>query len=78
MGGVGLQRCDPECLGETPPHQRRQHFAADPHDARTDAADIPRILLDKLCEVFGFTRGVILASPEQDLALFSGDLIYVP
>ncbi|TMK66496.1 MAG: hypothetical protein E6G52_03325, partial [Actinobacteria bacterium] len=40
-------------------------------DARTDAADIPRILLDKLCEVFGFTRGVILASPEQDLAVLA-------
>jgi len=40
-------------------------------DARTDASDIPRILLDKLCEVFGFTRGVILASPEQDLALLA-------
>ena len=40
-------------------------------DARTDASDIPRILLDKLCEVFGFTRGVILASPEQDLAVLA-------
>jgi signal transduction histidine kinase len=40
-------------------------------DARTEAADIPHILLDKLGEVFGFTRGVILASPEQDLALLA-------
>jgi signal transduction histidine kinase len=40
-------------------------------DARTDASDIPRILLDKLCEVFGFTRGVILASPEEDLAVLA-------
>jgi signal transduction histidine kinase len=40
-------------------------------DGRTDAADIPHILLDKLCEVFGFTRGVILASPEQDLAVLA-------
>jgi len=40
-------------------------------DARTDASDIPRILLDKLSAVFGFTRGVILASPEQDLAVLA-------
>jgi signal transduction histidine kinase len=40
-------------------------------DARTDASDIPRILLDKLCDVFGFTRGVVLASPEDDLALMA-------
>jgi len=40
-------------------------------DARTDASDIPRILLDKLCDVFGFTRGAVLASPEDDLALLA-------
>jgi len=40
-------------------------------DARTDASDIPHILLDKLSTVFGFTRGVILASPEQDLAVLA-------
>jgi signal transduction histidine kinase len=40
-------------------------------DGRTDATDIPHILLDKLCEVFGFARGVILASPEQDLAVLA-------
>jgi signal transduction histidine kinase len=40
-------------------------------DARTDASDIPHILLDKLSAVFGFTRGVILASPEQDLAVLA-------
>jgi signal transduction histidine kinase len=40
-------------------------------DARTDASDIPRILLDKLSAVFGFTRGVVLASPEQDLAVLA-------
>ncbi len=40
-------------------------------DARTDASDIPRILLDKLSAVFGFTRGVILASPEEDLAVLA-------
>ena len=40
-------------------------------DARTDASDIPHILLEKLSAVFGFTRGVILASPEQDLAVLA-------
>jgi len=40
-------------------------------DDRTGASDIPRILLDKLCEVFGFTRGAVLASPEDDLALLA-------
>ena len=40
-------------------------------DARTDASDIPRILLDKLCQVFGFARGAVLASPEDDLALLA-------
>jgi signal transduction histidine kinase len=40
-------------------------------DARTDASDIPNILLDKLSAVFGFTRGVILASPERDLAVLA-------
>lgn len=40
-------------------------------DARTDASDIPHILLDKLSAVFGFTRGVILASPEEDLAVLA-------
>jgi signal transduction histidine kinase len=40
-------------------------------DARTDASDIPRILLDKLSAVFGFIRGVVLASPEQDLAVLA-------
>ncbi|MGH2579260.1 MAG: GAF domain-containing sensor histidine kinase [Actinomycetota bacterium] len=40
-------------------------------DARTDASDIPNILLDKLSAVFGFTRGVILASPELDLAVLA-------
>jgi signal transduction histidine kinase len=40
-------------------------------DARTDASDIPHILLEKLSTVFGFTRGVILASPERDLAVLA-------
>lgn len=40
-------------------------------DARTDASDIPHILLEKLSAVFGFTRGAILASPERDLAVLA-------
>jgi signal transduction histidine kinase len=40
-------------------------------DARTDASDIPHILLEKLSAVFGFTRGVVLASPERDLAVLA-------
>jgi signal transduction histidine kinase len=40
-------------------------------DARTDASDIPHILLDKLSAVFGFTRGAILASPEEDLGVLA-------
>jgi two-component system cell cycle response regulator len=32
-------------------------------DRREHSADIPRILLNRLCEVFGFTRGAVLASP---------------
>jgi signal transduction histidine kinase len=40
-------------------------------DARTDASEIPHILLDKLSAVFGFTRGVMLASPEEDLAVLA-------
>ncbi|HEX5627771.1 MAG TPA: GAF domain-containing sensor histidine kinase [Actinomycetota bacterium] len=37
-------------------------------DARGSAAEIPEILLDALCRVFGFGRGVVLASPEGDLS----------
>jgi signal transduction histidine kinase len=40
-------------------------------DARTEASDIPRILLDKLSAVFGFTRGVVLGSPADDLAVLA-------
>jgi signal transduction histidine kinase len=40
-------------------------------DDRTDASDIPRILLASLCEVFGFSRGVVLTSPADDLALMA-------
>ena len=38
-------------------------------DARNTPADIPRILLDRVCSVFGFTRGLVLASPKDDLSL---------
>ena len=40
-------------------------------DGRTSAAEIPVILLDSLCRVFGFGRGVVLASPEGDLSLMA-------
>jgi signal transduction histidine kinase len=40
-------------------------------DARGSAAEIPEILLDALCRVFGFARGVVLASPEGDLSLLA-------
>jgi hypothetical protein len=40
-------------------------------DGRTSAAEIPEILLDALCPVFGFGRGVVLASPEGDLSLMA-------
>jgi len=40
-------------------------------DGRTSAAEIPQILLDALCRVFGFDRGVVLASPEGDLSLMA-------
>jgi signal transduction histidine kinase len=40
-------------------------------DGRTSAAEIPEILLDALCRVFGFGRGVVLASPDGDLSLMA-------
>jgi signal transduction histidine kinase len=40
-------------------------------DGRRSAAEIPEILLDALCRVFGFTRGVVLASLEGDLSLMA-------
>jgi len=40
-------------------------------DARASAAEIPEIMLDALCRVFGFGRGVVLASPEGDLSLMA-------
>ena len=40
-------------------------------DGRRSAAEIPQILLDALCRVFGFSRGVVLASLEGDLSLMA-------
>ena len=40
-------------------------------DGRRSAAEIPKILLDALCRVFGFSRGVVLASLEGDLSLMA-------
>jgi signal transduction histidine kinase len=42
--------------------------------ARVDGdaeADIPGVLLEELCSTFGFTRGVVLASPHGDLELLA-------
>ena len=38
-------------------------------DGRTSAAGIPEVLLDTLQRVFGFPRGVVLASPRDELAV---------
>jgi signal transduction histidine kinase len=35
-------------------------------DQRAEASDIPRILLDRLCDVYAFTRGAVLASRTSD------------
>lgn len=40
-------------------------------DGRRSAAEIPEILLDAFCRVFGFSRGVVLASLEGDLSLMA-------
>jgi signal transduction histidine kinase len=40
-------------------------------EQRQSASDIPVILLDDLCEVFAFTRGAVLASPQDDLILMA-------
>ena len=40
-------------------------------DGRRSAAEIPEILLDAFCRVFGFSRGVVLASLEGDLTLMA-------
>jgi signal transduction histidine kinase len=40
-------------------------------DTDPDAADIPGVLLEELCSTFGFARGVVLASPNDDLDLLA-------
>ena len=40
-------------------------------DTDPEAADIPPVLLDELCSTFDFARGVVLASPRDDLDLLA-------
>ena len=40
-------------------------------DGRTSPEEITEILLEAFCRVFGFGRGVVLASPEGDLSLMA-------
>jgi two-component system cell cycle response regulator len=40
-------------------------------EKRNDSSDIPRILLDSLTRGFGFTRGVVLASPHGELSMMA-------
>jgi GAF domain-containing protein len=40
-------------------------------DTDPEAADIPRVLLEELSSTFGFERGVVLASPHDDLDLLA-------
>jgi signal transduction histidine kinase len=40
-------------------------------DTDPEAADIPNMLLEELCSTFGFARGVVLASPHDDLDLLA-------
>jgi signal transduction histidine kinase len=40
-------------------------------DTDPEAADIPGVLLEELCSTFGFARGVVLASPNDDLDLLA-------
>ena len=40
-------------------------------DTDPEAADIPDVLLEELCSTFGFERGVVLASPHDDLDLLA-------
>jgi signal transduction histidine kinase len=41
-------------------------------DGRAGPSEVPEILLESLCDVFGFSRGVVLASREGDLAVMAG------
>lgn len=40
-------------------------------DGASDGPEIARILLDDLCDTFGFSRGAVLASPQGDLAVMA-------
>jgi signal transduction histidine kinase len=40
-------------------------------DGSRTTAEIPRILLEELCDAFGFVRGVVLASPDGELELLA-------
>jgi signal transduction histidine kinase len=40
-------------------------------DTDPEASDIPPVLLEELCSTFGFARGVVLASPRDDLDLLA-------
>jgi signal transduction histidine kinase len=47
-------------------------------DADPEAAAIPRVLLEELCSTFGFSRGVVLASPQGDLELLAWTETEIP
>jgi signal transduction histidine kinase len=47
-------------------------------DTDPEAADIPRVLIEELCSTFGFERGVVLASPHDDLDLLAWTGIEAP
>jgi signal transduction histidine kinase len=40
-------------------------------DRSTSPAQIPHIFLDRLCDVFGFARGAVLASPDGELRVLA-------
>jgi signal transduction histidine kinase len=40
-------------------------------DRSTTPAQIPRIFLDRLCDVFGFARGAVIASPDGELRVLA-------
>jgi len=40
-------------------------------DRSTTPAEVPGIFLDRLCDVFGFERGAVLASPDGDLRVMA-------
>lgn len=40
-------------------------------DRSTTPEEVPGIFMDRLCDVFGFSRGAVLASPDDDLPLMA-------